>query len=121
MTSNYTNGLYRDYEKLQITNDKLNHDCKLLKLRAELAESAQQRLEKTVSEKENIIDEKEEIIKTQEQIIKELQKQLAIAIYDRDHYLSNLITDGTNSGIPTSQTPINKKKVIPNSRQKNRS
>ena len=27
-------------------------------------------------------------------------------------------TDGTNSGIPTSSTPINKKKVIPNSRQK---
>ncbi|MDD2503289.1 MAG: hypothetical protein PHG58_05455 [Clostridia bacterium] len=26
--------------------------------------------------------------------------------------------DGTNSGIPTSSTPINKKKVIPNSRQK---
>lgn len=26
--------------------------------------------------------------------------------------------DGTNSGIPTSGTPINKKKVIPNSRQK---
>jgi len=26
--------------------------------------------------------------------------------------------DGTNSGIPTSQTPINKKKVIPNTREK---
>lgn len=26
--------------------------------------------------------------------------------------------DGTNAGIPTSQTPINKKKVIPNSRVK---
>ncbi len=118
MASNYTNGLYKDYEKLQINYDKLNQNYKLLKLRAELAESAQQRLEKTVSEKEDVIDKKEEIIKTQEQTIIELKKQLAMAIYDRDHYLSKLTTDGTNSGIPTSQTPINKKKVIPNSRQK---
>lgn len=29
-----------------------------------------------------------------------------------------LSTDGTNSGLPTSQTPTNKKKVIPNTRQK---
>lgn len=29
-----------------------------------------------------------------------------------------LNTDGTNSGTPTSQTPLNKKKVIPNSRMK---
>ena len=27
-------------------------------------------------------------------------------------------TDGTNSGLPTSKTPVNKKKVIPNSRNK---
>jgi hypothetical protein len=26
--------------------------------------------------------------------------------------------DGTNAGIPTSQTPINKKKIIPNTRTK---
>ena len=36
--------------------------------------------------------------------------------YERDQYLAKLNIDGTNSGIPTSQTPINKKKVIPNSR-----
>ena len=29
-----------------------------------------------------------------------------------------LFRSGTNSGLPTSQTPINKKKVIPNTRQK---
>lgn len=29
-----------------------------------------------------------------------------------------LNTDGTNSGIPTSKTPLTKKKVIPNSRKK---
>jgi hypothetical protein len=28
-----------------------------------------------------------------------------------------LNTDGTNSGIPTSKTPLSKKKVIPNSRE----
>ena len=26
--------------------------------------------------------------------------------------------DGTNTGIPTSKTPLNKKKVVPNSREK---
>jgi len=29
-----------------------------------------------------------------------------------------LNTDGTNSGLPTSKTPISKKKVIPNSRKR---
>ena len=33
-------------------------------------------------------------------------------------YLAKLNIDGTNAGIPTSQTPINKKKIIPNSREK---
>lgn len=35
-----------------------------------------------------------------------------------EHLRALLNADGTNSGIPTSQTPINKKKVIPNSRKK---
>ena len=44
--------------------------------------------------------------------------QLNLTKYERDQYLAKLNIDGTNSGIPTSQTPINKKKVIPNSRKK---
>lgn len=44
-------------------------------------------------------------------IILELQNKLGRAE-------SKLNTDGTNSSIPTSQTPINKKKVIPNTRER---
>lgn len=36
---------------------------------------------------------------------------------ERDKYLAKLNIDGTNTGIPTSQTPINKKKIGPNSRK----
>ena len=43
-------------------------------------------------------------------VIKELQNRLAHAGALLDH-------DGSNTGIPTSQTPINKNKVIPNSRR----
>lgn len=44
-------------------------------------------------------------------IIEELKNQLA-------HQIALSQRDGTNTGIPTSKTPINKKKVIPNSRIK---
>ena len=43
-------------------------------------------------------------------IIKELQNRLA-------HAEALLNHDGSNTGTPTSQTPINKDKVIPNSRR----
>lgn len=45
------------------------------------------------------------------EIIDEKDKEIA-----RLKALLNI--DGTNAGIPTSQTPINKKKIIPNSRTK---
>ena len=37
---------------------------------------------------------------------------------ERDKYLASLNIDGTTGGIPTSMTPINKKKIIPNTREK---
>ena len=75
-----------------------------MELRAVIAEDVQMRLEQTVAKQENIIDElKDEIQKLQREI-------------ERLKSLSN--NDGTNSGIPTSQTPIGKKKHVPNSRVK---
>ena len=47
----------------------------------------------------------------------ELTKKLNMTEYERDQYLAKLNIDGTNAGIPTSQTPINKNKLIPNSRK----
>ena len=45
------NSLYRDYEKLEIKNNKINKENKLLKLRLDILESENQRLEKIVKNK----------------------------------------------------------------------
>lgn len=126
--SNYTNSLYRDYEKLEIKNTKITKENKLLKLRLDILESENQRLERNCNKQEKIIenieiknqyiiDEKNKIIEAQNKKIIELVNQLNLTKYERDMYLAKLNIDGTNAGIPTSQTPINKKKVIPNSRK----
>ena len=52
----------------------------------------------------------EELLSEKDAIIKELKNRL-------EHELALKCHDGTNTGTPTSQTPINKKKVIPNSRR----
>lgn len=51
-----------------------------------------------------------ESLAEKEAIIKELQNRLA-------HAEALLNHDGSNTGTPTSQTPVNKNKVIPNSRR----
>ena len=40
----------------------------------------------------------------------ELTKELDLTKNERDKYLANLNLDGTASSIPTSKTPINKKR-----------
>lgn len=128
MASNYVNSLYKDYEKLEIKNQKIANENKLLKLKLDITESQNQRLEKICQKQEkvledikyknqSIINEKDKIIEEQNKKIIELVNQLNLTKYERDMYLAKLNIDGTNSGIPTSQTPINKKKVIPNSRK----
>ena len=52
----------------------------------------------------------QESLAEKDAIIKELQNRLA-------HAEALLNHDGSNTGTPTSQTPINKNKVIPNSRR----
>lgn len=117
MAGNYVNSLYRDYEKLEIKNQKINDENKMLKLRLDILESENQRKDKIIAKHNYEIDEKDKIIEAQNKKIIELVNQLNLTKYERDMYLSKLNIDGTNSGIPTSQTPINKKKVIPNSRK----
>ena len=117
MASNYNNGLYNDYQNEVNKNKTLENKYKLLKLKYEVAESENQRLEKVISDHEKIIGEKDKEIEAYKKKIIELSKKLDITSYERDNYLSKLKIDGTNSGLPTSQTPINKKKIIPNSRK----
>lgn len=118
MASNYENKLYKDYEKLVRDYEKLQLENKHLYLRATIAEDEQIRLEKIVEKKEKEVEEKNAIIEEQNQEILKLVNKLEISEYVKQQYLSKLNIDGTNSGIPTSKTPINKKKVIPNSREK---
>ena len=95
---------YRDYENLLIKNDKLSKENRKLKYNQNLLENQIQTLIKKEAEAKKEIEEHQNLLK---------EKDFEIA---RLKALLNM--DGTNHGIPTSQTPINKKKVIPNTREK---
>lgn len=98
------NSFYKDYENLLIKSDKLSEENRKLKYYQRLAEN-QIRIfiEKEEKAKEELTN-KDNIIQKQEYEIARLKALLNI--------------DGTNHGIPTSMTPIHKKKVIPNTREK---
>lgn len=96
--------LYKDYENLLIKNDKLSDENRKLKYSQKLLEnqiktlvSSEQKVKEALLEQQNIIAEKD---------------------YEIARLKALLNMDGTNHGIPTSQTPIHKNKVIPNTREK---
>lgn len=118
MASDYKKIFYKDYSDLENQNKKLTQKIKLVTIRAEIAEGREQRLANENAEKDKQLEEKNKEIEAYKEKIIELEKKLDIVSYEKDNYLSKLNNDGTNSGLPTSQTPINKKKRIPNSRVK---
>lgn len=101
---NGVKSLYKDYEILLIKNDKLSKENRKLKYFQTLLESQNKTLRLNEKKAKDELSQKEEIIK---------QKDYEIA---RLKALLNM--DGTNHGISTAQTPINKVKVIPNTREK---
>ena len=115
--SNYSNGLKKDYDNVVINNEKLEKENKMLKLKLDIAESDNQRKDKIIAKQDAEIDETKKENEALKKELIELKKKLDLTIYKKNHYFSKLNNDGTNAGIPTSQTPINKKKVIPNSRK----
>ena len=116
MTTNYNILFEKDYQKLLKKYDETSKENKLLKYEYQLLDrklkTRDKQLEIAINNFEinakakyqPLLDKKDEIIKEQEIEIERLKALLN--------------TDGTNSGLPTSQTPINKNKVIPNSRVK---
>lgn len=88
--------------------EKENKD---LKRQLDIKEDLEQRLTKKLNEKDI------EILALKRKII-EQAKELDLTKSERDKYLAKLNLDGTNAGVPTSQTPLNKKKIIPNTREK---
>ncbi|MEG0794824.1 MAG: IS66 family transposase [Bacilli bacterium] len=107
MTSNYEKGLYKDFEKMQNKYDKKCDEYKFLLLRTTIAEDEELRLKK-------IVIKKEDKIKTMSEQNKELKKENLNLTKELERVKMLLNNDGTVAGIPTSMTPINKKKIIPN-------
>lgn len=101
---NGINSFYRDYENLLIKNDKLSEENRNIKYINNLLDKQIKTLEKKNNQME-----------LENQQLADANKQL---VYEIARLKSLLNMDGTNHGIPTSQTPIHKEKVIPNTREK---
>ena len=102
---------YRDYEKLQIENERLIEKNQALDEEEKRLEKAYE-IERAENKRNKArIQALEEENHEKDAQIEALKKEVA-----RLNGILDL--DGTNSGTPTSKTPLNKKKVIPNSRQK---
>ena len=104
MAGNYEKLLYKDYEELYLKYNQLSDEHK----HAVDENRYLKHLENL--NKRKIQNQNLEIITLKDEVnsLKEENERLR----------AKLNRDGTNSSIPTSQTPINKKKVIPKSRKK---
>lgn len=89
-----------------------------LAIKIDLEQRLEKKLKKQELENEKIINEKDTEIYVLKKKLIEQARELDLIKGERDKYLANLKLDGTTSGISTSQTPINKKKIIPNTREK---
>ena len=104
MSTNYSRGLYKEYELVLSQKEKLEADYRALQMEYRLMKAEVLRLEK---EKARLQEEMAEKATEKEELLRENQRLKSL-----------LNLDGTNSGIPTSQTPISKKKIVPNARKK---
>jgi transposase len=102
--TNYEKAFYKDYEQLFQRNEKLAGELRTLQYNYNLISSKYITAEK---KKQELAEQNT----AKDALIIDLTKEV-----ERLKCLLNI--DGTNSGLSTSSTPINKKKVIPNSRQK---
>ena len=116
MACNYERFLNKDYQELLKKYDKKSEEYKQLKYEYQLLQSKlntkEKQLEIALLEAEkNATMKYQDLINDKDKIIDEKDKEIA-------RLKALLNTDGTNAGIPTSQTPINKKKIVPNTRIK---
>ena len=109
MGANYQKFLDKDYQKLLDKYDKKSEEYKQLKYEYQLLQSKYNTKERQLNIAIQQANDNAE--KKYQPLLDEKDKEIA-----RLKALLNI--DGTNAGIPTSQTPINKKKVIPNTRTK---
>ena len=102
--ANYEKAFYKDYDRLFQQNEKLAAKLRSLQYSHNLMIEQNETLEK---QKQKLAEE----VSAKDIVILDLAREV-----DRLKALLNI--DGTNSGLPTSSTPIHRKKVIPNSREK---
>lgn len=100
MATNYERGLFKEYELLL-------SESETVKAKYQLLHKEYQLLQKEIKLKEKLEAELAEKVSENQTLLKEIMRLNAL-----------LNIDGTNSGTPTSKTPLSKKKVIPNSREK---
>lgn len=100
MGTNCKNGLFNDYKLLLNENENLEIKNTLLKNENKILKAVEAKNEKLALQLQTKTTENEFLAKE----IERLKGLLNI--------------DGSNSGIPTSKTPLSKNKVIPNSREK---
>lgn len=112
MAGNYQNVFEKDYQELLKKYDDKNEENKLIKYEYQLLKNKFNKLQKNVQSK---LDKNTERYQS---IIDEKDNQLAEKDKEIARLKALLNNDGTNSGLPTSKTPINKKKLIPNTRVK---
>jgi hypothetical protein len=101
--TNYERIFYKDYERLFEQNNKLSEELRAVRYNYQLLA---QRYE-TAERRQSALKDGNE----------ELQNKLQDALREVERLKCLLNIDGTNSGTPTSKTPLNKAKVIPNSRE----
>ena len=94
-------------EKVKERLIPMENKLKEMSLKVKIVEDRERRLKKEVTKKEKEIQDKKETINKLEEKIEKLRKE-----NERLKGIQNI--DGSNSGIPTSMTPIGKKKIIPN-------
>jgi hypothetical protein len=103
----YTGDLRCDFEKATAEITKLND--RILGYQEQIA-SLRASVKALRKSNDSKLTEYKETLAKKDAVIRELQNRLA-------HTEALLNHDGTNTGTPTSQTPLNKDKVIPNSRR----
>src|SRR5699024_10263534 len=112
----------RIIKEVKMIDENYKKEIRELKRQVNIAEDMQQRLEKKLESQklknEKIINEKDDEILALKRKLIDQAKELELTKKERNQYIARINIDGTTSGIPTSMTPINKKKIIPNTRLK---
>ena len=117
----YWQKITAEYEKKLALKDKeINRLTKrndLLANKNQLLLSENEQLKTDISFLSSDVDRLTRWVETRDVIIEDQRDKLAVKDAEIQHLRALVNTDGTNSGLPTSKTPLNKDKIRPNSRK----